>query len=119
MEAITDREEELIAAAQAGTTTEIAENILPPTGRDGMLHPYAVTLTPTYATASDIVVKVNRWQNMASDPGVYKPPVLATGYTEGFDKLTIPVNASAVKKSTAAVVSGVIRVIVNIDGAVF
>ena len=108
MEAITDREEELIAAARAGTTTEIAGNVLPPTGRDGMLHPYAVTLTPTYATASDIVVKVNRWQNMASDPGVYKPPVLETGYTEGFDKLTIPVSASVVK--TMVTTMGVVEI---------
>ena len=105
MEEITDRGEELIAAAKTGTTTEIAGNVLPPTGRDGMLHPYSVTLTPTYATASDIVVKVNRWQNMASDPGVYKPPVLETGYTEGFDKLTIPVSASAVK-TTPTVAQG-------------
>ncbi len=114
---ITKRDEELIVAAREGTTTEIAENSLPPTGRDGMLHPYSVTLTPTYATASAVVVKVNRWQNMASDPGAYNPPTLETGYTENFNRLTIPVSASAVKKSTVA--SGVIRVIVNIDGAVF
>ena len=89
-EAITDRREELIEAAATGTTTQIAENVLPPTGRDNMLHPYSVAITPSY-TMDETVVKVNRWQNAASDPGVYKPPVLETDYTEGFDKLTIPV----------------------------
>ena len=110
VKAMEDREKELIAEARKGDTTQIAENVLPPTGRDGMLHPYAVTITPTYATANDIVVKVNSWQNAASEPGVYKPPVLDTGYAEGFDKLTIPVSSSAVKTPTAVTPTGVIRI---------
>ena len=103
MEAVTKWQEELIDAAGAGTTTQIAQDVLPPTGRDGMLHPYSVAITPDY-TMDETVVTVNRWQNAASDPGVYKPPVLETDFTEGFDKLTIrvtptPAAAAAVQPS--------------------
>ena len=61
------------------------------TGRDGMLHPYLVTLTPEYANADPIVVKVHRWANTAVPPSYYNPPALEIGYIEGFNKLTIPV----------------------------
>ena len=99
-------QEDVITAAAGGTTTQIAQDVLPPTGRDNMLHPYSVAITPSYAT-DRVVVKVKRWQNDATVPGVYKPPVLETGYTEGFDKLTIGVTPAA---SAAAAVqpSGVI-----------
>ena len=106
VEAITKRQEELIDAAAAGTTTQIAENVLPPTGRDSMLHPYSVAITPSY-TMDEAVVTVNRWQNAASDQGMYKPPVLPTGYTEGFDKLTIRVTPKAAA-AAAVQPSGVI-----------
>jgi hypothetical protein len=115
MEAITDRREELIDAATTGTTTQIAENVLPPTGRDGMLHPYSVAITPSY-TMDETVVTVNRWQNAASDPGVYKPPVLETDYTEGFDKLTIGVTPAAAA-AAAVQPSGVI--VFTVPSAVF
>ena len=108
MEEILKREEELIAAARTGDTTQIADNVLPPTGRDGMLHPYAVPITPNY-TSNSVIVSVNRWQNMGADPGVYKPPVLETGYTEGFDKLTIKVVPKAAI-TPAAVPRGVIEI---------
>ena len=100
-------QEDVITAAAGGTTTQIARDVLPPTGRDNMLHPYSVAITPSYATDS-VVVKVKRWQNDAAVPGVYKPPVLETGYTEGFDKLTISVTPAA---SAAAAVqpSGVLK----------
>ena len=106
MEQRADWQESLIMEAMEGTTTQIAENVLPPTGRDGMLHPYSVAITPSYTTDTT-VVKVNRWQNAASDPGVYKPPVLETGYTEGFDKLTISVTPAAAA-AAAVQPSGVI-----------
>ena len=106
MEQRADWQESLIMEAMEGTTTQIAENVLPPTGRDGMLHPYSVVITPSYTTDT-AVVKVNRWQNAASDPGVYKPPVLETGYTEGFDKLTISVTPAAAA-AAAVQPSGVI-----------
>ena len=97
-----------------GTTTQIAQDVLPPTGRDNMLHPYSVAITPSYATDS-VVVKVKRWQNDAADPGVYKPPVLGNDYVEGFDKLTIGVTP----KTMAAAVqpSGVI--VFTVLGGVF
>ena len=100
-------QEDVITAAAGGTTTQIAQDVLPPTGRDNMLHPYSVAITPSYATDS-VVVKVKRWQNDAAVPGVYKPPVLETGYTEDFDKLTISVTPAA---SAAAAVqpSGVLK----------
>ena len=106
MEQRADWQESLIMEAAEGTTTQIAENVLPPTGRDGMLHPYSVAITPSYTTDTT-VVKVNRWQNAASDPGVYKPPVLEAGYTEGFDKLTISVTPAAAA-AAAVQPSGVI-----------
>ena len=100
-------QEDVITAATGDTTpTRIPEDVLPPTGRDGMLHPYSVAITPSY-TMDEAVVTVNRWQNAASDQGMYKPPVLPTGYTEGFDKLTIPVTPKAAA-AAAVQPSGVI-----------
>ena len=99
-------QEDVITAASEGTTTQIAQDVLPPTGRDNMLHPYSVAITPSYATDS-VVVKVKRWQNDAAVPGVYKPPVLETGYTESFDKLTISVTPAAAA-AAAVQPSGVI-----------
>ena len=99
-------QEDVITAASEGTTTQIAQDVLPPTGRDNMLHPYSVAITPSYATDS-VVVKVKRWQNDAAVPSVYKPPVLEAGYTEGFDKLTISVTPAAAA-AAAVQPSGVI-----------
>ena len=99
-------QEDVITAASEGTTTQIAQDVLPPTGRDNMLHPYSVAITPSYATDS-VVVKVKRWQNDAAVPSVYKPPVLEAGYTEDFDKLTISVTPAAAA-AAAVQPSGVI-----------
>ena len=99
-------QEDVITEVAGGTTTQIAQDVLPPTGRDNMLHPYSVAITPSYATDS-VVVKVKRWQNDAAVPGVYKPPVLETGYTESFDKLTIGVTPAAAA-AAAVQPSGVI-----------
>ena len=64
---------------------------LPPTGRDGLLYQYTVTITPTYANNNSVVVKVNTWQNTDVPSLSYAPPILETDYTEGFDKLTIEI----------------------------
>ena len=74
----------------------VPQDSLPPTGRDGMLHPYSVTISPTYANNNPIVVKVNRWANTDATPAYYTPPFLESGYIEGFDKLTISVFETAV-----------------------
>jgi hypothetical protein len=108
-------QEDVITAASEGTTTQIAQDVLPPTGRDNMLHPYSVAITPSYATDS-VVVKVKRWQNDAAVPSVYKPPVLEAGYTEGFDKLTIGVTPAAAA-AAAVQPSGVI--VFTVPSAVF
>ena len=79
---------------------------LPPTGRDGLLYQYTVTITPTYANNNPVVVKVNTWQNTDVPSLSYTPPILETGYTEGFDKLTLQITggkaeAVAAKKDAA------------------
>ena len=116
-------QEGLVTKAAEGVSV-IDENVLPPTGRDDMLHPYQVTLTPTYKTAADIVVSVNKWETQAekvnrvtgaSSIGMYKPPVLPTGYVHGYNQLTIPVSASAVKTPPATTPSGVIEVVIPSD----
>ena len=66
-------------------------------GPDDMLHPYSVTITPTYADSSPVVVKVNRWANTDVPPAYYTPPALETDYIERFDKRTIAVSETAVK----------------------
>ncbi len=83
-------------ATAAASEQVVPQNSLPPTGRDGMLYRYSVTLTPSYATASPVVVKVNRFPNTDSTPVFYTPPALESGYREGFDKLTIPVTEAPV-----------------------
>ena len=84
-----------LAATAAGQQV-VPQDSLPPTGRDSMLHPYSVTITPTYADNSPVVVKVNRWANTDVTPVYYTPPTLETSYREGFDKLTIAVFETAV-----------------------
>ncbi len=83
-------------ADASATQTVVPQNVLPPTGRDGLLYRYSVTLTPTYATASPVVVKVNRFTNTDLTSVFYTPPALESGYREGFDKLTIPVTEAPV-----------------------
>ena len=87
------------ATAAAGQQV-VPQNSLPPTGRDGKLHPYSVTITPTYTNAP-VVVKVNSWPNTDATPVYYEPPTLATDYVEGTDKLTIPVVVAGAVASTA------------------
>ena len=63
-----------------------------PTGRDAMVYPYLVTLTPKYANTNDVVVKVKEFEDLTSPvPVRYIPPRLDSAYVEGVDKLTIMV----------------------------
>ena len=83
-------------ARTAAPVSQVPQNALTPTGRDNMLHRYSVTITPTYATNAPVVVKVNQFPNTSIPPLYYTPPVLESGYVEGFDKLTLQVSAGAV-----------------------
>ena len=42
---------------------QVADN-LSSTGRDGMLYPYVLTITPKYENANDIVVKVKAFEDL-------------------------------------------------------
>ena len=75
---------------------------LPPTGRDGLLYQYTVTITPTYANNNSVVVKVNTWQNTDVPPLSYAPPTLEADYTEGFDKLTLQITGGEAEAADAA-----------------
>ena len=65
---------------------------MPSTGRDDMLYPYALTITPTYKNKDDIVVKVKAFSDQvlptAND---YTPVTREADYIEGRTKLTIKV----------------------------
>ena len=76
--------EKLAASARAAASV--------PTGRDAMVYPYLVTLTPKYANKNDVVVKVKEFEDLTSPvPDRYIPPRLESAYVEGIDKLTIMV----------------------------
>ena len=74
------------------------------TGRDSMLHPYVVTITPKYpAGKGDIVLKIGAWEDtLVPIAGKYVPPQTDDEYTEGVDKLTIKVG----KETLTALTSG-------------
>ena len=93
-----------VKAEQAKDNTEfqeaydewLEEQNLPPlqraTGRNSMLHPYVVTLTPKFANKNNIVVRVKEFEDMTyPTPNKYMPPKTNAGYTEGEDQLTIKV----------------------------
>jgi len=66
------------------------------TGRDTMLYPYVLTLTPKYENKNDIVVKVKSFEDLVlPDPMKYMPPMREVDYMEGMDKLTIKVGKEA------------------------
>ena len=81
-EAITD-----YYATQHGTVLESA------TGRDNMLHPYVVTITPKYpAGKADIVLKVVSYEDTNIPiAGKYTLPIDEDDEVEGVHKLTIKV----------------------------
>ena len=75
------------------------------TGRDNMLYEYVVTITPKYENKNDIVVKIKMFYDQEKvDERKYTPPVQATGYEEGDDKLTVKVGKEVLKDKTAGIV---------------
>ena len=83
---------------------ELGELVPNATGRDDMLHPYVVTITPKYpAGKADIVLKIGAWEDTNIPiSNKYNPPLTDEGYTEGVDKITIKVG----KETLTALESG-------------
>ena len=74
------------------------------TGRDNMIYEYVVTITPKFENKNDIVVKVKSFMDQEKPAGnAYTPPPLASGYTEGDDKLTVKVGKEVLKDKTAGI----------------
>ena len=75
---------------------------MPATGRDMMVYPYVLTITPKYANKDDIVVKVKAFEDMVlPNSNMYIPPTTEMRYVEGMSKLTIKVGKEAPKAGTA------------------
>ena len=73
-----------------------------PTGRDNMLHPYTVILTPKYENKDDIVVKVKAFENTDTPISEkYTPPRTDDGYVEGRHKLSIKVGKETLTPLTS------------------
>ncbi len=65
---------------------------MPSTGRDMMVYPYVLTITPTYKNKDDIVVKVKAFSDQVQpDANEYDVPSREADYVEGMSKLTIKV----------------------------
>ena len=78
-----------------------ADNMLS-TGRDPMLYPYVLTITPKYENTNDIVVKVKAFEDtVLPTANKYTVPAREADYDEGMDKLTIKVGKEAPKALTA------------------
>ena len=72
------------------------------TGRDGMIYPYLLTITPKYENKNDIVVKVKAFDDMVKPVAMaYAVPVREVDYVEGTHKLTIKVGKEVLKAGTA------------------
>ena len=72
------------------------------TGRDAMLYPYVVTITPKYLNKDNIVLKVGAWEDTnVPIPNRYTPPRREANYREGVDKLTIKVGKDGAPAGTA------------------
>ena len=78
-----------------------AADNMPSTGRDDMLYPYVLEITPKYENKKDIVVKVKAFEDMVLPAMKYTPPVREAGYMEGRSKLTIMVGKEVLKAGTA------------------
>ena len=75
---------------------------MPSTGRDDMLYPYVLEITPKYENKNDIVVKVKAFEDMVLPVALkYTVPARETGYMEGRSKLTIMVGKEVLKAGTA------------------
>ena len=72
------------------------------TGRDGMLHPFVVKITPKYANKNSIVIKVKAFEDETlPTPMKYEPPLTAAEYDEGIHKLTIKIGKEVLTDKTA------------------
>ena len=77
---------------------------MPSTGRDDMLYPYVLTITPNYVNTNDIVVKVNAFDDMVLPvANKYTPPTREVDYDEGVSKLTIKVGAGTPKDAAGGI----------------
>ena len=94
-------EREYYYASQFGMPVHIG------TGRDAMLHPYLVTITPKYENKNAIVVKVKTFEGQTIPaPGAsnkYTPPVTEAAYTEGQEKLTIKIGKEDLADKAAGI----------------
>ena len=80
--------------------TQVADN-MSSTGRDGMLYPYVLTITPKYENANDIVVKVKAFEDLVLPiSNKYTPPLTEVAYREGISKLTIKVGKKVLTAKT-------------------
>ena len=80
----------------------LAADNMPSTGRDMMVYPYVLTITPKYENKNDIVVKVKAFEDMVlPTSNKYTPDTREADYDEGMDKLTIKVGKEAPKAGTA------------------
>ena len=81
-----------------------AADNMPSTGRDGMVYPYVLTITPKYESTDDIVVKVKAFEDMVlPTAGKYPVPAREADYVEGMSKLTIKVSAGAPKDAVGGI----------------
>ena len=92
-------------AAHFASQTIVRENPLPATGRDNLLRPYVVTLTPKYENRNDIVVKVKGLEDQVlPTPNRYTAPATDAAYREGINKLTIKVGKETLPTKSAGIV---------------
>ena len=96
---------EFIEKQSAATVNQPA--FQPGTGRDMMLHPFVVEITPKYENKNAIVVKVKEFEGQAIPaPGAsnkYTPRLTEVEYVEGWDKLTIKINKEVLADKTAGI----------------
>ena len=84
----------------AAVRAQYADN-MPSTGRDGMVYPYVLTITPKYENKNDIVVKVKAFEDMVLPTAMkYTPGPREADYNEGMSKLTIKVGKEVLKDKT-------------------
>ena len=73
-------------------------------GRDDMLYPYVLTITPKYENKNDIVVKVKAFEDMVlPTANKYIVPGREADYVEGTDKLIIKVGKGTPKDAAGGI----------------
>ena len=73
-------------------------------GRDNMLYPYVLTITPKYENKNDIVVKVKAFEDMVMPTAnKYIVPGREADYVEGTDKLIIKVGKGTPKDAAGGI----------------